>query len=62
MTYLPTLPKYTERDTDRGYTEVVFDQPLDLNDPLIGYALSEEFGTEEDTLDIRDEHTLWIEQ
>lgn len=55
------LPKYTIRDTDRGYVEILFDTPVDLESEEVDAAAEEEFncnGTHE--LDWRDDQTLWI--
>lgn len=60
MSYLPKLPRASVRETDRGYTEYVFDKPLPLSDPLIGYALEEFLETEPDMIDVRDDVTVWV--
>lgn len=55
------LPKYTVRDSDRGYVEVLFDSEIDSDDEEVITACEEEFninGTGE--LDFRDPQTLWI--
>lgn len=61
MGTLYNLPRYTVRDTDRGYCEVLFDREVDPDDEEVAAAAEEEFninGTHE--LDWRDGQTLWL--
>lgn len=53
------LPDYTRQD--RGDYEVVdFVEPLDIKDPMVLYALCEEFETDITGIDVRDEQTVWV--